>query len=109
MAAKNERSLDHVPESSETPAAVKPSSVYKNPVSTGLEENNIEQPIEQHTSQGNKERQLIPNKPSQSRNMVFPLRHFGNQNVLLIRNGLISLNSCDMEKTLILRFVIPVQ
>ena len=48
--------LDHVPETSETPAASEPSSVYKNPALTDLEENNIEQPIEQHTSQGNEER-----------------------------------------------------
>ena len=54
--AKNEKSLDHVPETSETPAASEPSSVYKNPALTDLEENNIEQPIEQHTSQGNEER-----------------------------------------------------
>ena len=51
--AKNEKSLDHLPETSETPAASGPSSVYKNPALTNLEENNIEQPIEQHTSQGN--------------------------------------------------------
>ena len=62
--AKNEKSLDHVPETSETPAASEPSSVYKTLAWTGLEENNIEQPIEQHTSQENKERQSIPNKPS---------------------------------------------
>ena len=54
--AKNEKSLDHLPETSETPAASGPSSVYKNPALTNLEENNIEQPIEQHTSQGNEER-----------------------------------------------------
>ena len=52
---------------------------YIHPASTGLEENNIEQPIEQNTSQGNEERQLSPNKPNQSRNIIFPLRHFGKQ------------------------------
>ena len=54
--AKNKKNLDHVPEASETPAVSEPSFVYKNPPSAGLEENNIEQPIEQHTSQGNEER-----------------------------------------------------
>ena len=57
-----------------------PSSVYKTLAWTGLEENNIEQPIEQHTSQENKERQSIPNKPSQPRNIIFTLRPFGKQN-----------------------------
>ena len=69
--AKNEKSLDYVPETSETPAASEPSSVYKNPAPAGLEENSIEQPIEQDTPQGNEERQLIPNKPNQSRNIIF--------------------------------------
>ena len=71
--AKNEKSLCHVLETSETPAASESSSVYKNPVSVGLEENNIEQPIKQHTSQGNEERQSIPNKPNQPRNITFSL------------------------------------
>ena len=77
--AKNEKGLDHVPETSETPAASEPSSVYKNPVLTGLEENNIEQAIERHTSQRTEERQSIPNKPNQPRNIIFLLRHFGKQ------------------------------
>ena len=71
--AKNEESLDHVPEISETAAASEPSSVYKNPALIGLEGNNIEQPIEQDTSQGNEERQSISNKPNQTRNTIFPL------------------------------------
>ena len=77
--AKNEKSFDHVPETSETPAALEPSSVYKNLASTGLEKSNIEQPIAEDTSQGNEERQSIPNKPNQPRNIIFPLRHFGKQ------------------------------
>ena len=52
---------------------------YIHPALAGLEENNIEQPIEQNTSQENEERQLIPNKPNQSRNIIFPLWHFGKQ------------------------------
>ena len=39
----------------------------------------MEQSIEQHISQGNEERQSIPNKSNQPRNTVFPLRHFGKQ------------------------------
>ena len=77
--AKNEKSLDHVAETSETPVALKPSSVYKNPASASLEESNIEQPIEQDTSQENEEYQSIPNKPNQPGNIIFPLRHFGKQ------------------------------
>ena len=77
--AKNEKGLDHVPEISEAPAASEPSSVYKNPALTGLEENNIEQAIERHTSQRTEERQSIPNKPNQPRNIIFLLRHFGKQ------------------------------
>ena len=68
--------LDHVPETSETPAASELSSIYKYPASTGLEENNTEHPIEQHTSQGNEEHQSIPNKPNQPRSIIFLLRHF---------------------------------
>ena len=45
----------------------------------GLEENNIEQPIKQHTSQENEEPQSIRNKPNQPRSIIFPLRHFGEQ------------------------------
>ena len=60
----NEKSLDHVPETSETTGASELSSVYKNPALAGSEENNIEQPIEQHTSQRNEERQSIPDKPN---------------------------------------------
>ena len=74
---KNEKSQDDVPETSETPAASEPSSVYRNPASAGLEENNIEQAIEQHTSQGNEERQSIPNKPNRPKDVISPLRHFG--------------------------------
>ena len=77
--AKKEGSLDHVPETSETTAASEPSSVYKNPASPGLEGNDNEQPIEQHTSQENGERQSISNKPNQPRNIIFLLRHFGKQ------------------------------
>ena len=77
--SRYEKSLDHVSGTSETPAASEPSSVYKNPASAGLEENNIEQAIEQNTSQGNEERQSISNKPNQPRNIIFPLRHFGKQ------------------------------
>ena len=39
----------------------------------------MEQSIEQHISQGNEERQSIPNKSNQPRNTAFPLRHFGKQ------------------------------
>ena len=73
----------HVPETSETTAASEPFSVYKNAASAGLEGNNTEQPINQHTKQGNEEYQSISYKPNQPRNIVFPLRHF-DKNVFLI-------------------------
>ena len=73
---KNEKSLDHVPETSKTPAASGPSSVYKNLALAGLEENNIEQPVEQHTLQGNEERQSIPYKPNQPRDNNFSMAAF---------------------------------
>ena len=71
--AKNEESLDHVPQTGETTAASEPSSVYKNPASAGLEGSNIEKVIEQHTSQGNEERQSISDKQNLPRNIIFPL------------------------------------
>ena len=77
--AQNEKSLDHVQETSKTPAASEASFVYNNLASAGLEENMIEQPIEQHTSQGKEERQWIPNKPNKPRNIIFPLRNFAKQ------------------------------
>ena len=76
---KINRKKDHVPETSETPAASEPLSVYKNPALAVLEENNLEQPIEWHTSQRNEERQSISNKRNQARNIIFPWRHFGKQ------------------------------
>ena len=44
----------------------------------------------------------MSNKLDQPRNIIFPLQHFGKQKRALIRNGLVSLNSCTIEKTLIL-------
>ena len=40
--AKKEKSVDEVPETSESPAASESSSIYKSPASAGLEENNSE-------------------------------------------------------------------
>ena len=107
--AKNEKSLDHVPETRETPAASEPSSLYKNPAPAGLEENSIEQPIEQDTSQGNEERQLTPNKPNQPRNTIFPLRYFVKQKRAFNPKWFDQFKYCTIEKNLILQFSIPVQ
>ena len=74
--AKNGKSLDHVPETSETPGASEPSSVYMNPKSACLQENNTEQTIEQQISQEDEERQSIPNKLNQPRNTIFPVATF---------------------------------